>query len=246
MNSYIVITIAYDNNPQVEGLKQAWGFACVIESLSERLLFDAGRLGKLLLANMAKLDLEPKGIDAVVLSHVDRDHTGGLAAFLQASADVSAFMPKTFPTRLKRIAHRHGAAVVETEGPCEVCPGSWTTGVLGNGIEEQGLYLKVRDGLVLVTGCAHPGIVRMAEAASRHAAMPVRAVLGGLHMKGASAREITSVIDSLKGLGVQRVAPCHCSGTITRRLMKESFAEGYVAAGVGSRLIFRTDPKEEP
>jgi len=237
--SDIVITIAYDNHPFDERLESAWGFACVIDGLAKKILFDTGGRGDLLLSNMAKLGIEPEQIDIVVLSHVHADHTGGLSAFLQTNSNVKVFMPKVFPRSLKRVARQSGATLVETTDPCPVCDGAWTTGVLGRGINEEGLYIKTDDGLIVITGCAHPGIVQMAAAANKHARVPVRAVLGGFHMAGASPREISDVITSLRELGVRQVAPTHCSGDLTRKMMRKAFPTGYLPAGVGARLVFQ-------
>ena len=234
----VVITIVYDNHPLDKRLKTAWGFACVIEGLSETILFDTGGEGKLLLANMAKLGFQPEQIDSIVLSHIHGDHTGGLGALLEANSKVKVFVPKAFPADFKQAVRQRGADFVETEGPCNICDGAWTTGVLKRGTEEQGLYLKTPRGLVVITGCAHPGIVPMAKAASGHGRMPVYAVLGGFHMAGASASKVDAVIQDLREIGVQQVAPCHCSGDKTRRLMKEAFGEGYLPSGVGARLVF--------
>ena len=236
--SDITVSIMHDNYPFDERLTPAWGFACVIEGLSEAILFDTGGDGELLLSNMAKLGFKPERIDAVVLSHVHGDHTGGLDAFLRANSRVRLFMPEAFPSPFKQEVRQSGAAAVETSDPCKVCEGAWTTGVLGSGIREQGLYLRTPQGLIVITGCAHPGIVHLAKAAKRHADAPVHAVMGGFHMGSASAREVASVIEGLKKLGVQRVAPSHCSGDETRSLMKEAFPDGYLHAGVGSRLVF--------
>ena len=234
-----MITIVYDNNPLDKHLKTAWGFACVIEGLSETILFDTGGEGKLLLSNMAKAGFKPEQIDSIVLSHAHGDHTGGLHAFLRSNSKVKVFVPKAFPAGFKQDLRQSGAKVIETEGPCKVCDGAWTTGVLKQGIDEQGLYLKMPKGLVVITGCAHPGLVHMAEAARCHGKMPVYAVLGGFHMAGASASEVNAVIRDLRAMGVQQVAPCHCSGDNTRRLMKEAFGEGYLPSGVGAQLVFR-------
>jgi 7,8-dihydropterin-6-yl-methyl-4-(beta-D-ribofuranosyl)aminobenzene 5'-phosphate synthase len=113
--------------------------------------------------------------------------------------------------------------------------------VLDGGIPEQGLYLKGPDGLIVITGCAHPGIVQMAKAAKEHADLPVYAVVGGFHMAGASRQTIQTVIEDLRRLGTRCVAPCHCSGDETRRLMKDAFGQGYLPSGVGARLVFETE-----
>lgn len=237
----IVVTIVYDNYRIDERFETAWGFACVVTSGTETVLFDTGGDGNLLLRNMSVADFDPMDIDAVVVSHIHADHSGGLGVFLQANSDVELFVPKSFPPRLKDYIHTAGASMVETQEPCEVCKQVWTTGVLDGRIDEQALYCVTSSGLIVITGCSHPGIVQMAQAAQRHASAPVKAVLGGFHLMGASSLEIADVIRSLKALGVTMVAPCHCSGDETRQLMGEAFGEGYLSSGAGARFVFGTN-----
>jgi 7,8-dihydropterin-6-yl-methyl-4-(beta-D-ribofuranosyl)aminobenzene 5'-phosphate synthase len=232
----IMITIVYDDHPLDERLQTGFGFACVIQGTPDTILFDTGSRGERLLANMAAVGIEPGQIDCVVLSHAHGDHTGGLRDFLEAHGRVKAFVPRAFPSGFKQDIRRSGAEVVETGRPCRVCEGAGTTGVLKRGIEEQGLYLITSKGLVVITGCAHPGVVNVAEAARRHAGRPIFAVLGGFHMAGASVGEIDRVIRDLREMGVQQVAPCHCSGGATRRLMEEAFGGGYLPSGVGAQF----------
>ena len=233
-----MISIVYDNYPFDDRLEPAWGFSCIIEGLEQTILFDTGGNGDLLLHNMKKLQFRPEQIDVVVLSHIHADHTGGLETFLLANSKVQVYLPEAFPSGFSQAVKRLGAAVVETDGPCKVCHHAWTSGVLGTSIREQGLYVKADNGLVVITGCAHPGIVDITDAARRHAEAPPYAVLGGFHMAGASAGEIRHVITRLSEMGVQKVGPCHCSGDETRRLMKQAFPDGYMPAGVGARLAF--------
>ena len=239
-----MITIVYDNNPFDPRLGTAWGFACVVQGLTETILFDTGGDGRLLLANMAKCKIEPKEIGTVVISHVHSDHLGGLGAFLRANPKVRVLLPKAFPQKVKQEVRDTGATLVETHHPAKICDGAWTTGVLDGGIPEQGLYVKGAHGLIVMTGCAHPGIVRMVEAAKQHARLPVHAVLGGFHMGGASRRRIAEVIAALKHLGLAQVAPCHCSGEATRQMFSEAFGEDYLPSGVGTSLVFDAGHQE--
>jgi 7,8-dihydropterin-6-yl-methyl-4-(beta-D-ribofuranosyl)aminobenzene 5'-phosphate synthase len=234
----VMITIVYDDHPLDKRLRAGFGFACIIQGLPDTILFDTGARGELLLSNMASMGIRPGQIGSVVLSHAHGDHTGGLPDFLQAHGQVKVFVPRAFPSGFKQDIRHSGAKVVETDRPCRVCEGAWTTGVLKRGIEEQGLYLTTSKGLVVITGCAHPGVVNMAEAARRHTGRPVYAVLGGFHMGGASVDEINRVVRDLREMGVQQVAPCHCSGDKARRLMKEAFGEGYLLSGVGAQFAF--------
>jgi len=235
------VQIVYDNYPFEERLSPAWGFACVVTGLEKTILFDTGGDGTILLANMGACGIEPGDIDAVVLSHNHYDHTGGLAAFLEANGRVAVYLPEVFPEGFKQEVRGTGATVVETDEPRKVCKGAWTTGVLDGGIPEQGLYLRGRRGLVVMTGCAHPGIVEIVRAAKAHAGVRPDTVMGGFHMAGASQRDLRSVTEAFKDMGVAHVAPSHCSGDETRRWMKEAFGEGYLSAGVGARFPFEAE-----
>jgi 7,8-dihydropterin-6-yl-methyl-4-(beta-D-ribofuranosyl)aminobenzene 5'-phosphate synthase len=239
----VVITIVYDNYSCDDRLETHWGFACVVEGLGETILFDTGAKGELLLSNMAKAGFQPDQIGCVVLSHFHGDHTGGLADFLKANNRVKVFMPKAFPDEFRQQAAASGARVVETEGPARVCAGAWTTGVLTHTLgerelHEQGLYLSTPAGLVVITGCAHPDIVRLSAAAKRHGERPVYTVLGGFHLGRASDERLDTVIRGLRKLGVRQAAPSHCSGDKTRKLMQEAFGDAYLPSGAGARHVF--------
>ncbi|MBN1418683.1 MAG: MBL fold metallo-hydrolase [Planctomycetes bacterium] len=239
-----MITIVYDNHPFDARLRTAWGFACVVEGLADTILFDTGGDGELLLENMAKAGFDVRRIDTVVLSHVHDDHTGGLQAFLRANGHARVFLPEAFPWDFKEGVRRAGARVFETREPCDVCDGGCTTGVLNRGIPEEGLCVETPEGPIVITGCAHPGVARMVEAAKEHIGSPVRAVLGGFHMDGVSARKAKAVIRSLGEAGIRQVAPCHCSGERTRDLMERAFGRGYLPSGVGARFPFGNQERE--
>lgn len=49
--------------------------------------------------------------------------------------------------------------------------------------------------------------------------------------------QFESIIDSFVELGVERVAPCHCSGDEARRLFEERYGEDYIESGVGKRVL---------
>ncbi|KPK48125.1 MAG: hypothetical protein AMK72_07490 [Planctomycetes bacterium SM23_25] len=239
----IVITIVYDNNPGRSDLTTAWGFACVVQGLEKTILFDTGGDGRILLANMRKLGLDPNQIDAVVISHIHGDHTGGLASFLRLRRGVPVVTPTGFPASFQQQVRSQGSTPVEADGSVEVCAGAKTTGTLGKGaIEEHGLCAKTPSGWVLITGCAHPGVGDMAAKAKDVTTGPIELVMGGFHMGGHSDKQITSVVDRFEQLGVRRVAPCHCSGDRARTLFKKRYGERCTLAGVGAVLRFAPSP----
>jgi 7,8-dihydropterin-6-yl-methyl-4-(beta-D-ribofuranosyl)aminobenzene 5'-phosphate synthase len=226
----VTLTIVYDNNPFDARLKTAWGFACLVETDGATLLFDTGGDGPTLMGNLAALAIDPTHIDRVVLSHSHGDHTGGLDALLDAGDQKIVYVPRSFPPDFKaRLAGR--AQVVEVSGPAAITDQIRTTGEIGTGIVEQSLIVETDSGLVVVTGCAHPGVVEIVRQAKRYG--DVYLVLGGLHLKDKTTDEIKAVIEALRGLGVRRVAPCHCTGEQALQLFKSACGADFVSCGVG-------------
>ena len=233
----LTITVVYDNVAHDGRLQTDWGFACLVEGLEQPLLFDTGGKGDILLKNMRALGLDPQAVRIVVLSHAHGDHTGGLAAFLAENPDVTVYLPQSFPANIKDTVRRAGATMVEVTGPQEVVVGAHTTGELGSQIREQALALETPRGLIVITGCAHPGIVTMVHQAKTELGGDVYMALGGFHLRDADATQLATVIAELQALGVQRIAPSHCTGDAARRAFAEAFGDGYVPSGVGQVFV---------
>ena len=238
----MTFTIVYDNNDHDERLRTAWGFACLVEMEESMVLFDTGGDDPILLGNMDTLGLAPSEIDAVVLSHAHGDHTGGLAGLLDTGAKPAMYAPAAFSVSFKDDV-RARTKLVEVTGPMEILPGIYTTGEVGSSIVEQALAMETAEGLVIITGCAHPGIVEMVRRAkesadvSRPAGGEIYLVMGGFHLGNASRAQIETIIAEFHDLGVQNVAPCHCTGDAARRMFADAFGENYIPAGVGWTVI---------
>jgi len=225
-------TILYDNNAHDPALETDWGFACLAELDHATVLFDTGGDGPTLLDNMETLGVDPQAIDAVALSHNHGDHTGGLDALLDTGARPTVYVPASFPSAFKRdVAAR--TELVEVTGPAEILAGVHTTGEIGSSIVEQALVVETDAGPVVLTGCAHPGIVSMVRGAKEVAPGDVALVVGGFHLRSASRRRVGQIIDALRELGVERVAPTHCTGDEARQMFAEAFGDDCTLAGVG-------------
>ncbi|NPV06857.1 MAG: MBL fold metallo-hydrolase [Anaerolineae bacterium] len=230
----VTITIVYDNYVDDPSLKAAWGFSCLIDYGGHLLLFDTGGDSDALLSNMALLGLDPERIEAVVLSHIHSDHTGGLAGLLNRARGVTVYVPRSFPVGFKEQVRDADAQLVEVDGPRAIIPGVWSTGEVGEDIREQALVLESAEGLVVITGCAHPGIVRMVEQAKRIGEdVAVHLVLGGFHLGSQSAGQIEGIVSAFRRLGVEKVAPSHCSGDTARALFAAEYGEDCILSGVG-------------
>lgn len=230
------LIIVYDNNTLEKGLTSSWGLSCFITRPEYRLLFDTGGDPSILVKNMNRMDIDPEKIDSVVLSHGHGDHTGGLAGLLRYHNDLTIYMPKSFPRRFKKECGSTGARVEEAGVPVMIYPGVYTTGELGKGIKEQSLVLKTCQGLVIITGCAHPGILQIVDHARKIFKENIYLLIGGFHLMGRSPNEIIEIANRLDELKVERIAPCHCSGDTARRLFSHHFADNYFECGAGLAL----------
>ncbi len=233
------LKIVYNNYAAKEGLTTDWGFGCVIEGAEKPILFDTGTNGRILLSNMERMGISADSISMVALSHIHGDHTGGLTDFLKANSQVTVFVPPSFPAGFKRHVTSAGARCVDVKKGTPILPGVWSTGELGTGIKEQALFAATPEGLVVVTGCAHPGVVEMVRGAKEAAAevgldaQTVALVTGGFHMLQMNDTQIHRTIDELRALGVKQAAPSHCSGDRTRALFQEAFGSDCLVGDLG-------------
>jgi len=128
-----------------------------------------------------------------------------------------------------------GGAFVEHERMTEIMPGVWLTGPIlrvfpehnwsGSGQvrtpeglvedtvpDDQALIIDTAQGLLVVTGCGHAGIVNILTAADRRFKKPTLAVIGGLHLFAASDAQVDWTGDKMKGFGVRYLIGAHCTG----------------------------------
>jgi len=218
------VTIIYDNEAS-GNLESDWGFSALINFKNKTILFDTGRDGRILMENMKKLGIEIKNIDYVFLSHVHSDHTGGLWSLLEKNSNITIFLPSTFPNDFKDDVRDLGAKIVEISELVELFPNVYSTGVMFP-IGEQSLIIRTSKGLVVITGCSHPGLVRIVEK-SKKVGEKVHLLIGGFHLIGASQEEVRDIAKKLKELEVERIVPCHCSGDTAKVVFEEEFGNGY-------------------
>jgi 7,8-dihydropterin-6-yl-methyl-4-(beta-D-ribofuranosyl)aminobenzene 5'-phosphate synthase len=235
---HLRITVLFDNIQKVEGLEPGWGFACLVEGLDKTILFDTGGDGDILLANMERLAVDPRTVDVVVLSHYHRDHTGGLARFLESNPMVEVWVPASFPDDFRNDVAAAGAAIRAVEGPVKILDKAYTTGELGDKIIEQSLLLESSQGLVVLTGCAHPGIVEIVRTAKRQRQSPVDFVTGGYHLNHLEGKELMETIGGMQDAGVRQVAPSHCTGDEAINLFRELWDDDFVDGGAGAVFEF--------
>jgi 7,8-dihydropterin-6-yl-methyl-4-(beta-D-ribofuranosyl)aminobenzene 5'-phosphate synthase len=129
-----------------------------------------------------------------------------------------------------------GGRFVENSGGADIFPGAWLTGpvprkypernwsVSGkvqtpDGLvedtipEDQSLVLDTTQGLVVLTGCGHAGIVNiLTDAATKFPGRHVDAVIGGLHLFRASDEQLNWTGDEFRQFKVANLLGAHCTG----------------------------------
>lgn len=223
----------YDNYQSDPNLQTGHGFSCLVRFKDQTILFDTGADSSTLLSNMEKLDIDPQEVEIVVLSHIHGDHVDGLWGLLEKNGEVKVYIPASFPNSFREKIKSYGANYQDVNGPTQILEGVYSTGELGMFTKEQALVVKTKKGLVVLTGCAHPGVVNMVKKAKEFVGDEVHLVMGGFHLGGTPDSEIEEIIEDLQQLGVDKVGPCHCSGDRARQLFQSRFGENYIDNGVG-------------
>lgn len=222
------LQILYDNESIDPRLHSGWGFSCLVDG---RVLFDTGESGQKLMANIETLGIDPKQIEEILISHPHWDHTDGLGLLREQIPRVPIYLPKGAIRSYPKPPDLGGARV-------RLCPdrvkvgvgestGTFASAYKGKAMPEQGLVVHGDYGESLITGCAHPGILDMAESVA--AAYPrdeLYALIGGFHLHKQNESEIRREFTALRSLGFQRIIATHCSGARAK-----SLSDRYTGAG---------------
>jgi 7,8-dihydropterin-6-yl-methyl-4-(beta-D-ribofuranosyl)aminobenzene 5'-phosphate synthase len=154
-----------------------------------------------------------------------------------------------------------GGEFIVHEKPTELFPGVWFTGpvprknpeknwtpglslktpaglVEDNVPEDSALIFDTPEGIVILTGCAHAGIVNITQyARTLLGNRPIVAIIGGLHLFAASDQAVDWTASTLKGYEVSNLLAGHCSGLEATYRLRQAFGltrKTAVVSAVGS------------
>lgn len=238
------IRILFDNTSAHEKLLRSWGFSALIDFRGKRLLFDSGCDPILLLEHMEKLQIDPKSIEQALISHHHDDHRRGIHWVYEKNPAIQVHYLDCFPEE----AFREAAAVKmkpnRVKEPFEVAPGIFSTGPIEGLPPEQALLIETSQGLVMLVGCSHPGIVKMVETAQRQRKKEsIRLLLGGMHLLRTPPEEIRKTINRLLELKVAVVMPAHCTGDAATDMFLSAYGKQF-RAGAGRWIVLDRDRLE--
>lgn len=153
--------------------------------------------------------------------------------------------------------------VVEVKEPQEIIPGGYVTGrvprITDYEVGNPNLFVKRGDrlehdffegelamvflvkgrGLVILSGCAHVGIVNIVKHARKITGMEkIHAILGGFHLVNAQASLVDRYMEDIKGFAPDYVIPTHCTGFETVMRFANEMPGQFLLNTAGTKYSF--------
>lgn len=248
MNNNFKLTVIYDNEQSSKSkLCHGFGFSCYIEFQDQKILFDTGGDVSKFYNNIKELNINLKMTNKVFLSHHHWDHTDGISEILNSvSPNSTVFIPTNFNAKILNPIPENIQIVVNEnfqliDDNIYSLTMNGRSGVISEffRVTEQALIFDTNLGLIIITGCGHPGIVNILKEVKKHFDSNIYAVIGGFHLHRKFDKTVRNTIAELNNFGIEIIAPCHCTGAKAKHyLQQESFKSRYSEVNTGSVLEF--------
>jgi 7,8-dihydropterin-6-yl-methyl-4-(beta-D-ribofuranosyl)aminobenzene 5'-phosphate synthase len=103
--------------------------------------------------------------------------------------------------------------------------------------DDLAVVVKTTEGLVLITGCAHRGIINTVRQVQKLTGGEyIHTIIGGTHLMVASPERIEKTANELKGLGLQRLGVSHCTGFNASAALAKEFKDIFFLNNAGTQI----------
>jgi 7,8-dihydropterin-6-yl-methyl-4-(beta-D-ribofuranosyl)aminobenzene 5'-phosphate synthase len=238
------ITVIFNNVQDNAKFKSGWGSSLLAEHGPESILFDTGPCAESLFFNLDIAGINAKKIRTIVISHWHRDHAGGLEGALRHSPkEITVYLPDTIDDKSLCFIQSFAKSVIVVRKRQEIARGIHSVAMRGLTIREQLLAIEARKGLVVLTGCAHPGIRAIIKEIKQNFGEKIYAVFGGLHLEHYPAFLVGAIGKFLRQAGIEIIGPNHCTGRRAAGTLREIFGEQFLHFPCGA--IFEYEDRNE-
>jgi 7,8-dihydropterin-6-yl-methyl-4-(beta-D-ribofuranosyl)aminobenzene 5'-phosphate synthase len=106
--------------------------------------------------------------------------------------------------------------------------------------DDQALFIETKEGIVVLLGCSHSGVVKTLKHIKKlTAGQKIVVIIGGMHLIHADMERIDSIIDYLQELNFDLLVPLHCTGFKAAAKLNSIFKDKVIAGGVGKKFSFQ-------
>ena len=198
-------------------------------------------------------------------------HAGALGVRYRVSGGTAKEI--SMPRPVRELVAQHMTSLRYTNQPTAIAPGAWLTGYVPRRhpeedaepepffldpggqqldplVDDQALYLLTGTGVIVLLGCAHAGVINTLDHIRELTGnAPLRAVIGGMHLRAASAGRLAWTVTQLERLNPGLLVPAHCTGTPAAAALAATFGNQCRPCGAGATFDFgngnqTTPPKE--
>jgi len=239
----------------------AYHIETVLNGESHFCIFDFAVDPHGVIRNMKLLNIDFAKIEAFGLSHPHFDHFNALNEILKAYKDsirkgIPFYVGEQFFVTIGGIPLKRGdieglglVKLMEIKEPTPIIPGAYLPGkielitdyetkqeIL---IGEQALILNVKGkGLVVLSGCAHRGIVNTVKRAQKMAGIEkVCAIMGGFHLINANPEVIKKSVADIKAINPEYIIPMHCTGYEGISAFADEMPNQFILNTAGTKYI---------
>ena len=235
------IQIICEGSTKIDYRKKKWGISILID---EDVLFDTFCDGNLLKNNFGKYNIDVKKIKHIIISHEHWDHTGGLWYILENNKNAKVYICSHFSDVFKEKVKEYRCELVEVTKSIPIKDNIFTSGEIegaykDQSIFEQSLIIKQNNTLAIITGCSHPGILRILTLIGLEHKEKIDLLLGGLHLMNKQKKEIpeiTTILDSI--YRINTIAAFHCTGRKAIAYFKKQMPLRLQKIKAGNSFIF--------
>lgn len=234
--------VVYDSRKHKMDLKEGFGFSCLVKFKDMRILFDTGGDQKSFFHNIDKLNVSLDSITHVVFSHQHWDHTAGFEAVLEKVAPTTkVYLPHKFNSSLKKKIPEN-LEVQTIKDFQQISEDCYSLVLKGSSmviqecfsVFEQSLIFDGPEGLIVLTGCGHPGVGKILRRAMKETQKPIDSLIGGFHLHHSFGFTINATVEDVMSLGTKKIVPCHCTGEEAIARFQEIYQEHCYMLGIGS------------